>query len=326
MRITYESPLEEPETPSLGGLAITWVTVTTVPSDNVESPVVVMTGGAVRVTWLSVVSVIETGVEKVDSGVSVIVLVIVGCVLCAIPEVSRPVGNPVTEAGGNGATGDTVTEALLGTAGLTGEILLGNSGAPETVGKGGKTVLGNSGAPEAVGEDSEGKTGDGLFDTLTEALLGTAGLAGETVLGNFGAPGAVGEDPEGRVVVWEAGAGTRGESGLAFTTVDLDEVLDEAEDDDDFAWVGEEDSGFAGGPDELTSRLEGVPGATRIDEVTSTPDDLGEIGCGEDVVDTVEVLVSLVEDMFNAWWPAPGEEPLVGVRPVEGVAVDVAGG
>ncbi|KAH9003992.1 hypothetical protein EDB86DRAFT_2115849 [Lactarius hatsudake] len=218
------------------------------------------------VTWPSVVSVMETGVEKVVCGVSVTVLVIVQCVLCGFLEVPRPVGNPVgspvggpvgspvTGVDGNGATDDSVfevvTEALPGTAGRTGEMVPGNSGAPGTVGKDsvgktvlgncgapgavgkdsvgktgdGKTVLGNSGAPGAVGEGSEGQSGDDFFGTGTEALLGIAGRAGETVLGDFGAPGAVGE---GRGVVWAGG----GDGGSGSTTVDLAEVLDEAEDD-----------------------------------------------------------------------------------------------
>ena len=67
------------------------------------------------VAWLSVVWVIEMGVEKVDSGVSVTVLV---SVLCELIEVPRLVENSVTEAGGDAGTGDglcdTVTEELLG--------------------------------------------------------------------------------------------------------------------------------------------------------------------------------------------------------------------
>jgi hypothetical protein len=144
--------------------------VTAVPSGNVESPVVVTDGGAVMVTWLSVVSVIETGVEKVDSGVSVTVVVIV-------ERVPDPVGNSVTEAGEDWATSD------------------------------------------------------GPFDTVTEALLGTAGLTGERMLGNVEDSEVVGEDSEGRVVVW---AGTKA-GGKGFTTADLDEVHHEADDDDDFA-------------------------------------------------------------------------------------------
>ena len=151
------------------------------------------------VAWLSVVSVIETGVEKVDSGVSVTGLVNVPC---GLPEVPRPVENSVTEAGGDGATGDR------------------------------------------------------LFDTVTEVLLDTAGVTGETTLDDVGTPEAVGEGREDVVV--EAGAET---------------------------------------------------GA----EVTSTSDELGEIGCGGDVVDTTEELV--VSDMSNA---ALGEEP---VRLAEGVGV-----
>ena len=58
----------------------------------------------------------------------------------------------------------------------------------------------------------------------------------------------------------------------------------------------------------MTSRLEGV---TRTTRVTSTPDELGGIECGDDVV---EIWVSSVPDVFNAWGLALGEEPLVGVR------------
>ena len=62
-------------------MAITWVTEITVPSASVVWPVLVIKGGADTVGWPATISVIETGVEKVDSGVSVTVLVIVGCVL-----------------------------------------------------------------------------------------------------------------------------------------------------------------------------------------------------------------------------------------------------
>jgi len=63
-------------------LAITWVTEITVPSASVVVwPVLVIKGGADTVGWPATISVIETGVEKVDSGVSVTVLAIVGCVL-----------------------------------------------------------------------------------------------------------------------------------------------------------------------------------------------------------------------------------------------------
>ena len=105
--------------------------MTTAPPGDVDSPVVVTNGGAVMVAWLSVVWVIEMGVEKVDSGVSVTVLV---SVLCELIEVPRLVENSVTEAGGDAATGDglcdTVTEELLGV-----------------------TTLGAVEASEAVGED-----------------------------------------------------------------------------------------------------------------------------------------------------------------------------
>ena len=143
--------------------------MTAVTSGNVESPVVVTNGGAVVVTWMSVVSVIETGVEKVDSGVSVTVVLIV-------ERVPEPVGNSVTETGEDWATSD------------------------------------------------------GPFDTVTEALLGTAGLTGERMVGNVGDSEVVGEDSEGHVVLW---AGTEA-GGKGFTTA-VHGVHDEAEDDDDFA-------------------------------------------------------------------------------------------
>ena len=70
--VTYERLEEEPEAPC-SGFAITWVIVATTPSGSVASPVLVINGGVVTVTSLSVVSVIGAGVAKVDSGVSVIV-------------------------------------------------------------------------------------------------------------------------------------------------------------------------------------------------------------------------------------------------------------
>lgn len=191
-----------------------------------------------------------------------------------------------------------------------------------------RTLCSLPGLPRPV-EDSvteaceNGMTGDGVLDTVTEALLGTAGLAGETALGKFGNPDAVGEESEGHIVVW-AGTKMGGEETLDFTTAEL--VLDEAGDNDDSAGVGGEDSGVAGGPDEMTRRPEGFTGKTRVDRFTGTPDDLDETGCGDDVVDTVEMLVSLVSDMFNAWSLALEEGPLVGVRLVDGVVVGVAGG
>lgn len=55
------------------GLEITFVTVSTVPSDCVEAAMLVIKGGAVKVTLPLTVSEIETGAEKVDSGVTVTV-------------------------------------------------------------------------------------------------------------------------------------------------------------------------------------------------------------------------------------------------------------
>ena len=212
------------------------------------------------VTWLSVVSVIETGVEKVDTGVSVNVVVVVECV----PE---PVGNFVTETPEDWATGDCP------------------------------------------------------FDAVTEALLGTAGLTGGTMLGKFGASGVVGEGSEGCVVGWigiEAGGKGGFLGGLGFTTTALDEVHGEADDDGNFSGG---DTGVGGELDEvtMTTRLEGITSTT---EVAGTLEESGGIGCGEDVV---EVLVSLVLDVFNVWRVVLGYESLVGVRRVDGVAVGVAG-
>lgn len=49
------------------------MTVSTVPSDCVEAAMLVIKGGAVKVTLPLTVSEIETGAEKVDSGVTVTV-------------------------------------------------------------------------------------------------------------------------------------------------------------------------------------------------------------------------------------------------------------
>lgn len=163
--------------------------MTDTPGD-VECPVV--SGGTVVVAWLSVVSIIETGVEKVDSGISV-------TVLAGTP---RPVEDTDTEAGGDGVTDDE------------------------------------------------------LFDTVMEELLGTAGVTGETTPGDVRTPEAMGEDSE--------------------------DVVE-----------------------------------TRVDEVTSTLEELGEIGGGEDVIETMEVFV--VSDMSNGRF-ALVEKPLVGVRLAKGVA------
>jgi hypothetical protein len=51
----------------------------------------------------------------------------------------------------------------------------------------------------------------------------------------------------------------------------------------------------------MTSQLEGVTSTTRL---TGTTDELGGIGRGDDVI---EVLVSSVSDVFNAWRLALGE-------------------
>ena len=137
--------------------------VTTFPSGNVESPVVVMNGGAVMVTWPSVVSVIETGLEKVENGVSVTVVVVV-------ERVPKPVGNFVTEAGEDWATGDgpfdTTTGTLLGTAGLPGELMLGNFGAFEVVGEDSEGLFVVCGGTEVGGKGGLGFTTAGLDEVL----------------------------------------------------------------------------------------------------------------------------------------------------------------
>ena len=66
---------------------MTWVTETTVPSANVVSSAVVTKGGADNVRWPTTISVTDTGVGKVESGVSIPVLVIVVCVPWNVPEV-----------------------------------------------------------------------------------------------------------------------------------------------------------------------------------------------------------------------------------------------
>ena len=68
-------------------MAITWVTETTVPSANVVSSALVTKGGADNVRWPTTISVTDTGVGKVESGVSITVLVIVVCVPWNVPEV-----------------------------------------------------------------------------------------------------------------------------------------------------------------------------------------------------------------------------------------------
>ena len=84
---------------------------------------------------VSLLSVVETGVEEVDSGVSVTV-----GVLCGLPGMLRLVEDSVTEAGVDGATDDglcdTVTEALLGATELTGETAMADDEAPEAVWEG----------------------------------------------------------------------------------------------------------------------------------------------------------------------------------------------
>jgi hypothetical protein len=78
---------------------------------------------------VSLLSVVETGVEEVDSGVSVTV-----GVLCELPEMPRLVEDSVTEAGVDGAIDDelcdTVKEALLEATELTGETALVDDEAP----------------------------------------------------------------------------------------------------------------------------------------------------------------------------------------------------
>jgi hypothetical protein len=136
-------------------LAITEVTVTGTPG-NVESPVVMTSGGIVMVAWLSVVSVVETGVEKVDSGISV-------AVLAGTP---RPVEDTVTEADGDRVTDDelfdTVMEALLGAAGVTGETTLGDVRTPEAVEGGSEDVEVEMGVEEVTSTPDElGEVGGG---------------------------------------------------------------------------------------------------------------------------------------------------------------------
>jgi hypothetical protein len=77
-QITHERLEEVAEAPC-SGLAITWGIGTT-PPDKVVGPVlvVVINGDVVRVTMPLVVSAIGVGVAKLDSGVSVIALVIAG--------------------------------------------------------------------------------------------------------------------------------------------------------------------------------------------------------------------------------------------------------
>jgi hypothetical protein len=74
-------------------------------------PVLVIKGGADTVGWPATISVIETGVEKVDSGVSVTVLVIVGCVLWDVPRVPGLTGVVVTWVKGVVVIGDSLVGA-----------------------------------------------------------------------------------------------------------------------------------------------------------------------------------------------------------------------
>ncbi len=61
------------------GLAMTCVTLTSWPSDSVDTPTLVKTGGSDRVVcFFASVTVMKTGVESVVSGLSVTVLVVVG--------------------------------------------------------------------------------------------------------------------------------------------------------------------------------------------------------------------------------------------------------
>ena len=57
-----------------------------------------------------------------------------------------------------------------------------------------------------------------------------------------------------------------------------------------------------------------------VDELLLAPDELGEIGCSDDDVDTIEELV--VSDMSSARRFAMGKGPVVAVTLAEGVAVN----
>lgn len=132
---------------------------------NVESPVVMTSGGVVMVARLSVVSVIETGAEEVDFGVSVSVLV-------GMPWVD----DPVTEAGGDGVTDDelfdTVMVALLDTAGVTGETTLGDVGTPEAAREDSEDVVVETGVEDTPDELGEMGCDEDVIDT-TEVFVVT---------------------------------------------------------------------------------------------------------------------------------------------------------
>lgn len=114
---------------------------------------------------MSVVWVIETGVEKVDSGVSVSVLV-------GMPWVE----DVVTEAGGDGVTDDgpfdTVMVALLDTAGVRRETTLGDVGTPETVEEDSEGVVVETGVEDTPDELGEMGCDEDVIDT-TEVFVVT---------------------------------------------------------------------------------------------------------------------------------------------------------
>jgi hypothetical protein len=106
--IAYELPEEEAEAPC-SGLAITRVVVTTSPPGSVVSPVLVINGGVVTVTIPLIVSVIDAGVAKVDSGLSVIVLTVVNTGPWSIADiVPRVAESVVVTSGSSVGTADTL--------------------------------------------------------------------------------------------------------------------------------------------------------------------------------------------------------------------------
>ena len=63
----------------------------------------------------------------------------------------------------------------------------------------------------------------------------------------------------------------------------------------------------------------GTDAETGVDELPLAPYELDEIGCSDDVIDTIEELA--VSDMSSARRFAIGKEPVVAVTPAEGVVV-----
>jgi hypothetical protein len=90
---------------------MTWVTETTVPSASVVSSALVTKEGADNVRRPTTISVTDTGVGKVESGVSITVLVIVVCVPWNVPEVPELNGVAIPRVKEVAVIGETLVGA-----------------------------------------------------------------------------------------------------------------------------------------------------------------------------------------------------------------------